>query len=66
MKELMKMAIGMTNTPQAADLGYGARLFLAADKLHCNIGSIECKHVVFVLVFLGYISVAFSTVFEKL
>ena len=51
---------------QAANLGFEAKLFLAADKLRGSMDASEYKHVALGLVFLKYISDAFSTVYEKL
>ena len=60
------MAVNTSVNKQATNLGFEAKLFLAADKLRGNIDSSEYKHVVLGLVFLKYISDAFNTVFEKL
>ena len=49
-----------------ANLGFEAKLFLAADKLRGSMDASEYKHVALGLVFLKYISDAFNTVFEKL
>ena len=49
-----------------ANLGFEAKLFLTADKLRGSMDASEYKHVALGLVFLKYISDAFSTVFEKL
>ena len=54
------------NSSQAANLGFEAKLFLAADKLRGSMDASEYKHVALGLVFLKYISDAFNTVFEKL
>ncbi|NQY82389.1 MAG: SAM-dependent DNA methyltransferase [Alphaproteobacteria bacterium] len=51
---------------QAANLGFEAKLFLAADKLRGSMDASEYKHVVLGLVFLKYISDAFNGVYEKL
>ena len=60
------MAASSTNTAQAANLGFEAKLFLTADKLRGSMDASEYKHVALGLVFLKYISDAFNTVFEKL
>ena len=60
------MATSSTNTAQAANLGFEAKLFLTADKLRGSMDASEYKHVALGLVFLKYISDAFTTVFEKL
>jgi len=43
-----------------ANLGFEAKLFLAADKLRGNLEPSEYKHVVLGLIFLNYISDAFE------
>jgi type I restriction enzyme M protein len=55
-----------SNTAQAANLDFEAKLFLTADKLRGSMDASEYKHVALGLVFLKYISDAFNTVFEKL
>ncbi|TWT66716.1 Type I restriction enzyme EcoKI M protein [Posidoniimonas polymericola] len=50
----------------AANLGFEAKLWLAADKLRNNMDAAEYKHVVLGLIFLKYISDAFNEVYEKL
>ena len=49
---------------QSANLGFEAKLFLAAHKLRGSMDGSEYKHVALGLVFLKYISDAFNTVFE--
>lgn len=51
---------------QNVDLGFEAKLFLAANKLRGSMDASEYKHVALGLVFLKYISDAFNTVYEKL
>ena len=51
---------------QGASLGFEAKLFLAADKLRGSMDASEYKHVALGLVFLKYISDAFTSVYEKL
>ena len=53
-------------TSQAANLGFEAKLFLAADKLRGSMDASEYKHVALGLVFLKYISDAFDAVYDKL
>ena len=53
-------------TAQHEALGFEAKLFQAADKLRGSMDASEYKHVALGLVFLKYISDAFSTVYEKL
>ncbi|TWT66961.1 hypothetical protein Pla123a_43900 [Posidoniimonas polymericola] len=50
----------------AANLGFEAKLWLAADKLRNNMDAAGYKHVVLGLIFLKYISDAFNEVYEKL
>ena len=60
------MAVNTSVNKQAANLGFEAKLFLAADKMRGTMDASEYKHVALGLVFLKYISDAFNTVFEKL
>ena len=48
------------NENSAANLGFEAKLWLAADKLRSNMDASEYKHVVLGLIFLKYISDAFE------
>ena len=50
----------------AANLGFEAKLWLAADKLRNNMDAAEYKHVVLGLIFLKYISDAFEEMRSKL
>ena len=49
-----------------ANLGFEAKLWLAADKLRNNMDAAEYKHVVLGLIFLKYISDAFEEMHAKL
>jgi type I restriction enzyme M protein len=49
-----------------ANLGFEAKLFLAADKLRSSMDASEYKHVALGLIFLKYISDAFIIVYDKL
>ena len=49
-----------------ADLGFEAKLWLAADKLRSNMDAAEYKHVVLGLIFLKYISDSFEEHHAKL
>jgi type I restriction enzyme M protein len=60
------MAAKSANNGNGANLGFEAKLFLAADKLRGSMDASEYKHVALGLVFLKYISDAFNIVFEKL
>ena len=51
---------------QAANLGFEAKLWLAADKLRSNMDAAEYKHVVLGLIFLKYISDSFEEMRAKL
>jgi type I restriction enzyme M protein len=53
-------------TGTAANLGFEATLWLAADKLRNNLDAADYKHVVLGLIFLKYISDAFSELHERL
>ena len=48
------------NKDSSANLGFEAKLWLAADKLRSNMDAAEYKHVVLGLIFLKYISDAFE------
>src|ERR1700758_4214434 len=48
------------------DINFGDKLWKAADKLRSNMDAAEYKHVVLGLLFLKYISDAFTEVHEKL
>ncbi len=60
-----KTAAGKSND-SAANIGFEAKLWLAADKLRNNLDAAEYKHVVLGLIFLKYISDAFSELHERL
>jgi len=49
-----------------AHLGFEQKLWSSADKLRSNMDAAEYKHVVLGLIFLKYISDAFTEVYEKL
>jgi type I restriction enzyme M protein len=49
-----------------ANLGFEAKMWTAADKMRNNMDAAEYKHVVLGLIFLKYISDAFSEVHEEL
>lgn len=48
-----------------ANLGFEHKLWAAADKLRNNMDAAEYKHVVLGLIFLKYISDAFSEVYNR-
>src|SRR5678815_5682972 len=50
----------------SANLGFEAKLWLAADKLRNNMDAAEYKHVVLGLIFLKYISDAFEELHARL
>ncbi len=54
------------NGDSAANLGFEAKLWLAADKLRNNMDAAEYKHVVLGLIFLKYISDTFDEHHAKL
>ena len=54
------------NKDSAANIGFEAKLWLAADKLRNNMDAAEYKHVVLGLIFLKYISDAFEEMRAKL
>ena len=49
-----------------ANIGFEAKLWLAADKLRNNMDAAEYKHVVLGLIFLKYISDAFEEMRARL
>ena len=49
-----------------ANLGFEQKLWVTADKLRSNMDAAEYKHVVLGLIFLKYISDAFSEIYEEL
>ncbi|MDA9733350.1 type I restriction-modification system subunit M [Candidatus Pelagibacter sp.] len=65
-KNKQKKKSKKNNNQQSASLGFEAKLFLAADKLRGSMDASEYKHVALGLVFLKYISDAFTSVYEKL
>ena len=65
-KKKQKKKTKESNNQQGANLGFEAKLFLAADKLRGSMDASEYKHVALGLVFLKYISDAFTSVYEKL
>jgi len=56
----------VTNSSNGATLGFEEKLWKAADKLRNNMDAAEYKHVVLGLIFLKYISDAFTEVYEEL
>jgi type I restriction enzyme M protein len=56
----MARARSSTSKESTANLGFEAKLWLAADKLRSNMDAAEYKHVVLGLIFLKYISDAFE------
>jgi type I restriction enzyme M protein len=64
---LVKQAIkSQSVNGNGANLGFEAKLWLAADKLRNNMDAAEYKHVVLGLIFLKYISDAFTEVYDEL
>jgi type I restriction enzyme M protein len=57
---------GPAQSNSAANLGFEAKLWLAADKLRNNMDAAEYKHVVLGLMFLKYISDSFEEMRSKL
>ncbi len=55
-----------TKKESSANIGFEAKLWLAADKLRSNMDAAEYKHVVLGLIFLKYISDAFEEMHNKL
>ena len=61
-----KSAKSTTSADSSANLGFEAKLWLAADKLRNNMDAAEYKHVVLGLIFLKYISETFDEHHAKL
>ena len=61
-----KKASPRASKDNGANLGFEAKLWLAADKLRNNMDAAEYKHVVLGLIFLKYISDAFEEMHERL
>jgi type I restriction enzyme M protein len=55
-----------SSTQNSANIGFEAKLWLAADKLRSNMDAAEYKHVVLGLIFLKYISDSFEEHHAKL
>jgi type I restriction enzyme M protein len=55
-----------SSSNNSANVGFEAKLWLAADKLRSNMDAPEYKHVVLGLIFLKYISDAFEQHHSKL
>lgn len=55
-----------SSTESSANVGFEAKLWLAADKLRSNMDAAEYKHVVLGLIFLKYISDSFDEQHAKL
>ena len=62
----MPRARSSAKNNSTANLGFEAKLWLAADKLRNNMDAAEYKHVVLGLIFLKYISDAFEEHHAKL
>ncbi|HWM25731.1 MAG TPA: class I SAM-dependent DNA methyltransferase [Chthoniobacterales bacterium] len=62
----MARARSKNSANSSADLGFEAKLWLAADKLRSNMDASEYKHVVLGLIFLKYISDTFEEHHAKL
>jgi type I restriction enzyme M protein len=61
-----KSAATAESKTSAANLGFEAKLWLAADKLRNNMDAAEYKHVVLGLMFLKYISDSFEEMHSAL
>src|SRR5437899_7476765 len=62
----MPRARAAAKTNNSANIGFEAKLWLAADKLRSNMDAAEYKHVVLGLIFLKYISDSFEEHHAKL
>src|SRR5205814_4197657 len=63
---LMARARSNNHKTNSANIGFEAKLWLAADKLRSNMDAAEYKHVVLGLIFLKYISDSFEEHHTKL
>ncbi len=61
-----KSAAGKSQSDSAANLGFEAKLWLAADKLRNNMDAAEYKHVVLGLIFLNTFPMRSSELHERL
>ena len=61
-----KKSSSTSSKDSSANLGFEAKLWLAADKLRNNMDAAEYKHVVLGLIFLKYISDSFEEHHAKL
>jgi len=61
-----KKSSSSSSKDSSANLGFEAKLWLAADKLRNNMDAAEYKHVVLGLIFLKYISDSFEEHHAKL
>ncbi len=59
-QKMVRAKTRRTSAESAANLGFEAKLWLAADKLRNNMDAAEYKHVVLGLIFLKYISDTFE------
>ena len=62
----MSRARSNNHKTNSANIGFEAKLWLAADKLRSNMDAAEYKHVVLGLIFLKYISDSFEEHHAKL
>jgi len=63
---MAKKTTAKAGKDSSANLGFEAKLWLAADKLRNNMDAAEYKHVVLGLIFLKYISDSFEEMRQKL
>ncbi|MDI1313366.1 class I SAM-dependent DNA methyltransferase [Prosthecobacter sp.] len=63
---MARKATSKSDSSSSANLGFEAKLWLAADKLRNNMDAAEYKHVVLGLIFLKYISDSFEEHHAKL
>ncbi len=61
-----KKSSSTSSKDSSANLGFEAKLWLAADKLRNNMDAAEYKHVVLGLMFLKYISDSFEEMHSAL
>ncbi len=66
MAKQLDLNLKAVNGSSGANLGFETKLWTAADKMRNNMDAAEYKHVVLGLIFLKYISDAFTEVYESL
>jgi type I restriction enzyme M protein len=66
MAKQLNLDMKVVKASNGANLGFEQKLWAAADKLRNNMDAAEYKHVVLGLIFLKYVSDAFTEVYDEL